>query len=162
MSQTDTAETTANRTDGQEVSTTAGETVEETRSEWTDYEAGGETKLAVEDLDVHYGDDHALKGVSIDIPEESVTALIGPSGCGKSTFLRCLNRMNDRIRAANVDGMVELDGEDIYQDGVDPSSFGSGSGWCFRVPTPSPSRSARTSRTDHGNTAISRRVCSHA
>jgi len=71
MSQTDTAETTANRTDGQEVSTTAGETVEETRSEWTDYAAGGETKLAVEDLDVHYGDDHALKGVSIDIPEES-------------------------------------------------------------------------------------------
>jgi len=76
-----------------------------------DYAAGGETKLAVGDADdVHYGDDHALKGVSIDIPEESVTALIGSSGCGKSTFLSGLNRMNDRIRAANVDGMVRLDG----------------------------------------------------
>jgi len=138
MSQTDTAETTANRTDGQEVSTTAGETVEETRSEWTDYEAGGETKLAVEDLDVHYGDDHALKGVSIDIPEESVTALIGPSGCGKSTFLRCLNRMNDRIRAANVDGMVELDGEDIYQDGVDLVELRKRVGMVFQSPNPFP------------------------
>jgi len=135
MSQTDTAETTANRTDGQEVSTTAGETVEETRSEWTDYEAGGETKLAVEDLDVHYGDDHALKGVSIDIPEESVTALIGPSGCGKSTFLRCLNRMNDRIRAANVDGMVGSTARISIRTASISSSFGSGSGWCFRVPT---------------------------
>jgi len=137
MSQTDTAETTANRTDGQEVSTTAGETVEETRSEWTDYAAGGETKLAVEDLDVHYGDDHALKGVSIDIPEESVT-LIGPSGCGKSTFLRCLNRMNDRIRAANVDGMVELDGEDIYQDGVDLVELRKRVGMVFQSPNPFP------------------------
>jgi len=109
MSQTDTAETTPNRTDSQGISTTTGETVEETRPEWTSYEAGGETKLAVDDLDVHYGDDHALKGVSMDIPEQSVTALIGPSGCGKSTFLRCLNRMNDRIRAANVDGTAELD-----------------------------------------------------
>jgi len=138
MSQTDTAETTANRTDGQEVSTTAGETVEETRSEWTDYEAGGETKLAVEDLDVHYGDDHALKGVSIDIPEESVTALIGPSGCGKSTFLRCLNRMNDRIRAANVDGMVDFDGEDIYQDGVDLVELRKRVGMVFQSPNPFP------------------------
>jgi phosphate transport system ATP-binding protein len=138
MSQTDTAESTANRTDGQGVSTTAGETVEETRSEWTDYDAGGETKLAVDDLDVHYGDDHALKGVSMDIPEESVTALIGPSGCGKSTFLRCLNRMNDRIRAAGVDGSVELDGEDIYQDGVDLVELRKRVGMVFQSPNPFP------------------------
>ena len=138
MSQTETEATTANRTDSQEVSTTAGETVEETRPEWTSYEAGGETKLAVEDLDVHYGDDHALKGVSMDIPEQSVTALIGPSGCGKSTFLRCLNRMNDRIRAASVDGTVELDGENIYQDGVDLVELRKRVGMVFQSPNPFP------------------------
>ena len=138
MSQTETEATTANRTDSQGVSTTAGETVEETRPEWTSYEAGGETKLAVEDLDVHYGDDHALKGVSMDIPEQSVTALIGPSGCGKSTFLRCLNRMNDRIRAASVDGTVELDGENIYQDGVDLVELRKRVGMVFQSPNPFP------------------------
>ncbi|GAB3411725.1 phosphate ABC transporter ATP-binding protein PstB [Haloparvum alkalitolerans] len=144
MSQTDTAETvetaetTANRTDDQGVSTTAGETVEETRPEWTDYEAAGETKLAVEELDVHYGDDHALKGVSMDIPERSVTALIGPSGCGKSTFLRCLNRMNDRIRSARVDGTVAIDGEDVYQDGVDLVELRKRVGMVFQSPNPFP------------------------
>ena len=138
MSQTETEATTANRTDSQGVSTTAGETVEETRPEWTSYEAGGETKLAVEDLDVHYGDDHALKGVSMDIPEQSVTALIGPSGCGKSTFLRFLNRMNDRIRAASVDGTVELDGENIYQDGVDLVELRKRVGMVFQSPNPFP------------------------
>ena len=144
MSQTDTAETvetaetTANRTDDRGVSTTDGETVEETDPEWTSYEAAGETKFAVEDLDVHYGDDHALKGVSMDIPEESVTALIGPSGCGKSTFLRCLNRMNDRIRAASVDGTVELDGEDVYQDGVDLVELRKRVGMVFQSPNPFP------------------------
>jgi len=138
MSQTDTTETRANRTDSQPVSTTAGETVEETRTEWTTYEAAGETKLAVDDLDVHYGADHALKGVSMDIPEESVTALIGPSGCGKSTFLRCLNRMNDRIRAADVDGRVELDGENIYQDGIDLVELRKRVGMVFQSPNPFP------------------------
>ena len=138
MSQTDTTETTANRTDDQGISTTAGETVETTRPEWTNYEAGGETKLAVDDLDVHYGDDHALKSVSMDIPKESVTALIGPSGCGKSTFLRCLNRMNDRIRAARVDGSVELDDEDIYQDGVDLVELRKRVGMVFQSPNPFP------------------------
>ena len=138
MSQTDTTETRANRTDSQPVSTTAGETVEETRTEWTTYETAGETKLAVDDLDVHYGADHALKGVSMDIPEESVTALIGPSGCGKSTFLRCLNRMNDRIRAADVDGRVELDGENIYQDGIDLVELRKRIGMVFQSPNPFP------------------------
>jgi phosphate transport system ATP-binding protein len=138
MSQTDTAETAPNRTDDRGVATTAGETVEETRPEWTDYDAGGETKLAVKDLDVRYGDDHALKGVSMDVPEESVTALIGPSGCGKSTFLRCLNRMNDRIRAAEVDGTVELDGEDVYQDGVDLVELRKRVGMVFQSPNPFP------------------------
>ncbi|WP_435180733.1 phosphate ABC transporter ATP-binding protein PstB [Halorussus sp. AFM4] len=119
-------------------STTAGESEETVRDEWTEYEFDGAPKLSVEDLDVHYGDDHALKGVSIDIPEKSVTALIGPSGCGKSTFLRCLNRMNDRIRSARVDGSVELDGEEIYQDGVNLVELRKRVGMVFQSPNPFP------------------------
>lgn len=138
MSQTDTDEMTANRTENQGVATTAGETVEETRPEWTSYEADAKTKLAVDDLDVHYGEDHALKSVTMDIPEKSVTALIGPSGCGKSTYLRCLNRMNDRIRVADIDGTVELDGEDIYQDGVDLVELRKRVGMVFQNPNPFP------------------------
>jgi phosphate transport system ATP-binding protein len=118
--------------------TTTGETDERIREEWSDYSFEGEAKLAVEDLDVHYGDDHALKGVSMDIPEESVTALIGPSGCGKSTYLRCLNRMNDRIKAASIDGSVQLDGEEIYQDGVDLVELRKEVGMVFQAPNPFP------------------------
>ena len=118
--------------------TTTGETDERIREEWREYEFAGEAKLSVEDLDVHYGDDHALKGVSMDIPEESVTALIGPSGCGKSTFLRSLNRMNDRIGAASIDGSVELDGEEIYQDGVDLVELRKEVGMVFQAPNPFP------------------------
>ncbi|MFB6073090.1 MAG: ATP-binding cassette domain-containing protein, partial [Halobacterium sp.] len=65
--------------------TTTGETDEEVREEWRNYDFDGETKFSVEDLNVYYGDDHALQDISLDIPENSVTALIGPSGCGKST-----------------------------------------------------------------------------
>jgi len=118
--------------------TTDGESDEEIRAEWREYEFEGEAKLSVSDLDVHYGDDHALKGVSMDIPEESVTALIGPSGCGKSTFLRCLNRMNDRIKSASVDGSVELDGEGIYGDGVDLVELRKRVGMVFQAPNPFP------------------------
>jgi len=127
-----------NRADEQSISTTDGETVEETRSEWTEYDADAETKLAVEGLDVHYGDDHALKDVSMEIPERSVTALIGPSGCGKSTFLRCLNRMNDRIRSASVDGTVELDGADVYDGNVDLVELRKRVGMVFQSPNPFP------------------------
>nr|WP_226023601.1 phosphate ABC transporter ATP-binding protein PstB [Halomicrobium salinisoli] len=105
---------------------------------WTEYSFQGDPKLSVENLDVYYGDDHALQDVSIDIPEESVTALIGPSGCGKSTFLRCLNRMNDRINAARVDGSVELDGAEIYQDGVDLVELRKRVGMVFQAPNPFP------------------------
>jgi phosphate transport system ATP-binding protein len=127
-----------NRADEQSISTTDGETVEETRSEWTEYDTDAETKLAVEGLDVHYGDDHALKDVSMEIPERSVTALIGPSGCGKSTFLRCLNRMNDRIRSASVDGTVELDGADVYDGNVDLVELRKRVGMVFQSPNPFP------------------------
>ena len=65
-------------------------------------------------VDVYYGDKHAVKNVSLDIGRNQVLAMIGPSGCGKSTFLRCLNRMNDTIPSARVEGEITLDGENIY------------------------------------------------
>jgi phosphate transport system ATP-binding protein len=120
------------------LTTTSGETEEETREEWIQYEFNGEAKVVAEDLDVYYGDDHALKGVSMEIPEKSVTALIGPSGCGKSTFLRCLNRMNDRIKAARIDGSVKVDGQEIYQDGVDLVELRKRVGMVFQSPNPFP------------------------
>ena len=132
--QTQTAQTDADPSP----TTTTGETVEQTRDEWTDYEFRGEAKMAVEDLDVHYGDDHALKGVSMEIPEKSVTALIGPSGCGKSTYLRCLNRMNDRVSSARIDGSVKLDGREIYQDGVNLVELRKRVGMVFQSPNPFP------------------------
>ena len=122
----------------QPLTTTAGESVEQTRDEWREYEFQGEAKMAVEGLDVHYGDDHALKGVSMEIPEKSVTALIGPSGCGKSTYLRCLNRMNDRVSSARIDGSVKLDGEEIYQDGVNLVELRKRVGMVFQSPNPFP------------------------
>ncbi|MFB6093472.1 MAG: phosphate ABC transporter ATP-binding protein PstB [Halanaeroarchaeum sp.] len=106
--------------------------------EWTSYESERDTKLSVTDLNVYYGEEHALKDVSIDIPEQSVTALIGPSGCGKSTFLRSLNRMNDRIDAARVEGSVKLDGEEIYRDGVDLVELRRRVGMVFQSPNPFP------------------------
>ncbi|WP_136589432.1 phosphate ABC transporter ATP-binding protein PstB [Salinigranum halophilum] len=123
---------------GQPLQTVAGETEEQARPEWVDYEFDGEAKLTAEDLDVYYGDDHALKGVSMEIPENSVTALIGPSGCGKSTFLRCLNRMNDRIKSARIDGSVRLEGEEIYQDGVNLVELRKRVGMVFQSPNPFP------------------------
>jgi phosphate transport system ATP-binding protein len=134
---TRTAERTGIESD-QPLETTSGETEEQVREEWREYEFDGRTKLAVEDLDVHYGDDHALKRVSIEIPENSVTALIGPSGCGKSTFLRCLNRMNDRIRSAEINGSVRLDGQEIYQDGVNLVELRKRVGMVFQSPNPFP------------------------
>jgi len=118
--------------------TTSGESEERVREEWTDYDFAGEAKLSVSDLDVWYGDDHALKSVSMDIPENSVTALIGPSGCGKSTFLRCLNRMNDRIKAARIDGSVELDDTEIYDANANLVELRKRVGMVFQSPNPFP------------------------
>ncbi|WP_246983585.1 phosphate ABC transporter ATP-binding protein PstB [Halorientalis marina] len=129
---------TAIQTDTGTRTTTAGESDERVREEWTDYGFAGQPKVAVEDLDVHYGDDHALKSVSMGIPENSVTALIGPSGCGKSTFLRCLNRMNDRINSAEVDGSVRIDGQEIYQEGVNLVELRKRVGQVFQAPNPFP------------------------
>jgi phosphate transport system ATP-binding protein len=122
----------------QPLQTVSGETEERTKPEWIEYEFKGDAKMAAEDLDVFYGDDHALKGVSMEIPENSVTALIGPSGCGKSTYLRCLNRMNDRINAARVEGSVTLDGMEVYQDGVNLVELRKRVGMVFQSPNPFP------------------------
>ncbi|ELZ12181.1 phosphate ABC transporter ATP-binding protein [Halovivax asiaticus JCM 14624] len=122
--------------DGRE--TTAGESAERPRETWREHTFEGEAILSVDDLNVWYGDDHALRDISIDIPRESVTALIGPSGCGKSTFLRCLNRMNDRIRAARVEGTVSYDGQDIYADEVDLVELRKRIGMVFQQPNPFP------------------------
>ncbi|GAB7013221.1 phosphate ABC transporter ATP-binding protein PstB [Halolamina salina] len=132
MSKTDTRDRT------EQGLTTTGETSERVREAWTEYEFAGDAKLAVEDLDVYYGDERALQSVSLDVPDESVTALIGPSGCGKSTFLRCLNRMNDRIDSARVDGSVRLDGEEIYGDGVNLVALRKRVGMVFQEPNPFP------------------------
>ena len=118
--------------------TTTGETDERIETEWREHSFPGEPVLSVENLDVWYGDDHALKDISIDIPEESVTALIGPSGCGKSTFLRCLNRMNDRIKEAEVEGTVEFNGENIYDDRANLVELRKRIGMVFQHPNPFP------------------------
>nr|WP_239524527.1 phosphate ABC transporter ATP-binding protein PstB [Halogeometricum borinquense] len=118
--------------------TVVGESDEELREEWIQYEFEGEPKFSVRDLNVWYGDDHALHDISMDIPEKSVTALIGPSGCGKSTFLRCLNRMNDRIKSARVDGSVKFEDQEIYQDGTDLVELRKRVGQVFQSPNPFP------------------------
>ena len=118
--------------------TTAGESNEQLQESWTDYQFDGEAQIVSDDLNVYYGDDHALKNISIEIPEKSVTALIGPSGCGKSTFLRCLNRMNDRIDVARIEGSVTVDGQEIYQDGVNLVELRKRVGMVFQQPNPFP------------------------
>jgi phosphate transport system ATP-binding protein len=89
-------------------------------------------------VDVHYGDKHAVCNVSLDVGRNQVLALIGPSGCGKSTFLRCLNRMNDTIRSARVEGRITLDGQDIYDRAQDVAQLRARVGIVFQKPTPFP------------------------
>jgi phosphate transport system ATP-binding protein len=95
-------------------------------------------KVRARNVNVFYGDKQALFDVSLDIPERSVTALIGPSGCGKSTFLRCINRMNDTIVGARVEGAIELDGEDVNDRGLDPVLLRARVGMVFQKPNPFP------------------------
>lgn len=78
-----------------------------------------QVKLKITDLDFYYGDFHALKNINMEIEENLVTAFIGPSGCGKSTFLKTLNRMQDLVPGTRVDGLIELDGQDIYAKNYD-------------------------------------------
>ena len=97
-----------------------------------------ETVLNVENLNVYYGDFLAVNDVSLGIPKNKVTAFIGPSGCGKSTFIRCLNRMNDLIPTARVEGKVIFEGKNIYDDEVDATEIRSRIGMVFQKPNPFP------------------------
>jgi phosphate transport system ATP-binding protein len=94
--------------------------------------------IAVQGLHVHYGASHAIKGVDLEIPDRSVTALIGPSGCGKSTFLRSLNRMNDTIKGVRVEGSVKIGDRDVYGPGVDVVGLRREVGMVFQKPNPFP------------------------
>lgn len=105
------------------------------------FETLEKSKVRTEDLNAWYGDNHALKKLSIDIPEHSVTAIIGPSGCGKSTFIRCLNRMHELVPKAKISGRVILDGSDIYAKGVDPVTIRRRVGMVFQKPNPFPTMS---------------------
>jgi len=95
-------------------------------------------KFSARNVDVFYGDTHAIKSVNVDIPDKTVTAFIGPSGCGKSTFLRCLNRMNDTIDSCRVTGDIRLDGTDIYTRQIDPVQLRARVGMVFQKPNPFP------------------------
>jgi phosphate transport system ATP-binding protein len=95
-------------------------------------------KMKARGVDVFYGTTHAIKQVDVDIQHNTVTAFIGPSGCGKSTFLRCINRMNDTIPIARVEGTITLDGENIYDPKVDPVQLRAKVGMVFQKPNPFP------------------------
>ena len=94
--------------------------------------------ISARDVNVYYGDKHAIRNVSIDIARNQVLAMIGPSGCGKSTFLRCLNRMNDTIEGARVTGSIVLDGQDIYDKRQDVVQLRARVGMVFQKPNPFP------------------------
>lgn len=94
-------------------------------------------KFTVEDLHLHYGDFHALKGIDMEIPKNKITAFIGPSGCGKSTFLKTINRMNDLVENVKIDGKIYLDDVDIYQD-IDVTKLRTRVGMVFQQPNPFP------------------------
>ncbi|WP_434360246.1 phosphate ABC transporter ATP-binding protein PstB [Parasalinivibrio latis] len=96
-------------------------------------------KFTIENLNLRYGNGatHALKNINLNIPSQKVTALIGPSGCGKSTLLRCLNRMNDLIEGVNIEGLVEMDGDDIYGN-IDVASLRIKVGMVFQKANPFP------------------------
>ncbi len=97
-----------------------------------------EAVFRVEDLAVSYGDNVAIREVSLDVYEKSITAFIGPSGCGKSTFIRCFNRMNDLVPSAKVAGNVLYHGKDLYADEVDPVEVRRRIGMVFQKPNPFP------------------------
>ena len=98
----------------------------------------GNSKIVMKDLNLYYGDFHALKGINMEIPANKVTAFIGPSGCGKSTCLKTLNRMNDLVVNCKITGLVTLDGEDIYDPRTDVTLLRRRAGMVFQKPNPFP------------------------
>ncbi len=97
-----------------------------------------ETKISTAGLNLHYGSNHALKDINLDIYANQITAFIGPSGCGKSTYLKTLNRMNDLVDNVKIEGKVLLDGEDIYDPRVDTTLLRKKVGMVFQQPNPFP------------------------
>ena len=97
-----------------------------------------ETKISTSDLNLYYGNNHALKNINLDIYENQITAFIGPSGCGKSTYLKTLNRMNDLVPNVTINGKVWIDGEDIYDPKVDTTLLRKKVGMVFQQPNPFP------------------------
>lgn len=97
-----------------------------------------ETKISTPDLNLYYGNNHALKNINLDIYENQITAFIGPSGCGKSTYLKTLNRMNDLVPNVTINGKVLIDGEDIYDPKVDTTLLRKKVGMVFQQPNPFP------------------------
>jgi phosphate transport system ATP-binding protein len=95
-------------------------------------------KIKARNVDVYYGEKHAIKDLNIDIPDGAVSAFIGPSGCGKSTFLRSINRMNDTIPSCRVTGNIEIDGRDIYDKKLDVVQLRARIGMVFQKPNPFP------------------------
>jgi len=112
--------------------------VQTSEKEEQDSESPDETLISTKNLDVYYGDEQALRDVSMEVPEKRVTAMIGPSGCGKSTFLRCINRMNDQIESCRVEGEVRYKGKNVYDDDVDPVALRRRIGMVFQKPNPFP------------------------
>lgn len=96
------------------------------------------SKISIQNLDLFYGDFHALHGISLEIPEKEVTAFIGPSGCGKSTCLKTLNRMNDMVTGCKITGKITIDGEDIYDPRTDVNLLRRRAGMVFQKPNPFP------------------------
>ena len=97
-----------------------------------------ETKISTSDLNLYYGNNHALKNINLDIYENQITAFIGPSGCGKSNYLKTLNRMNDLVPNVTINGKVLIDGEDIYDPKVDTTLLRKKVGMVFQQPNPFP------------------------
>ncbi len=96
------------------------------------------TKISTRNLNLYYGENHALKNINLDLYEHKITAFIGPSGCGKSTYLKTLNRMNDLVPGVKIDGTVLLDDEDIYDSQVDTTLLRKKIGMVFQQPNPFP------------------------
>lgn len=96
------------------------------------------TKVSIQDLNLYYGDFHALKGINMEIPANQVTAFIGPSGCGKSTCIKTLNRMNDMIDNCRITGRITIDGEDIYDPRTNVTLLRKRAGMVFQKPNPFP------------------------
>ena len=105
--------------------------------------ASAEPRMRVDGLTAWFGETKAIRDVSIDLADRRVLAIIGPSGCGKSTFLRCLNRMHETVPRARAEGVVELDGQNIYGDGVSAVAVRRRIGMVFQRPTPFPTMSVR-------------------